>query len=143
MKTRRIPLAIAVAAALFTPSTAAFAAALGEVAILVRAQYQTREFEDRFIQIGINYRIIGGFRFYERAEIRDALAYLRVIAQPADDLAFEGAEMLLAMFGEDVGDRNPGQFLDQFVGIVETTAPTLGQLASERGLPRAHESGED
>ncbi|MXO87718.1 AAA family ATPase [Altererythrobacter aestuarii] len=62
---------------------------LEQVAILVRAQYQTREFEDRFIQIGLNYRIIGGFRFYERAEIRDALAYLRVIAQPADDLAFE------------------------------------------------------
>ena len=64
-------------------------ATLAQVAILVRAQYQTREFEDRFIQIGINYRIVGGFRFYERAEIRDALAYLRVIAQPADDLAFE------------------------------------------------------
>ncbi len=64
-------------------------APLEEIAILVRAQYQTREFEDRFIQIGLNYRIIGGFRFYERAEIRDALAYLRVIAQPADDLAFE------------------------------------------------------
>ncbi|QWC55859.1 AAA family ATPase [Erythrobacter sp. 3-20A1M] len=64
-------------------------ASLDQVAILVRAQYQTREFEDRFIQIGLNYRIVGGFRFYERAEIRDALAYLRVIAQPADDLAFE------------------------------------------------------
>ncbi len=64
-------------------------ASLDQIAILVRAQYQTREFEDRFIQIGLNYRIIGGFRFYERAEIRDALAYLRVIAQPADDLAFE------------------------------------------------------
>ena len=62
---------------------------LDQVAILVRAQYQTREFEDRFIQIGLNYRIVGGFRFYERAEIRDALAYLRVIEQPADDLAFE------------------------------------------------------
>ncbi|RKF19223.1 DNA helicase II [Altericroceibacterium spongiae] len=64
-------------------------APLDQVAILVRAQYQTREFEDRFIQVGLNYRIIGGFRFYERAEIRDALAYLRVIAQPQDDLAFE------------------------------------------------------
>ncbi|HSG34285.1 MAG TPA: UvrD-helicase domain-containing protein [Sphingomonadaceae bacterium] len=64
-------------------------APLDRVAILVRAQYQTREFEDRFIQVGINYRIVGGFRFYERAEIRDALAYLRVIAQPQDDLAFE------------------------------------------------------
>ncbi|SHN57957.1 ATP-dependent helicase [Erythrobacter sanguineus] len=62
---------------------------LDQVAILVRAQYQTREFEDRFIQIGVNYRIIGGFRFYERAEIRDALAYLRLVAQPQDDLAFE------------------------------------------------------
>ncbi len=64
-------------------------AGLDQVAILVRAQYQTREFEDRFIQIGMNYRIIGGYRFYERTEIRDALAYLRVVAQPADSLAFE------------------------------------------------------
>ena len=64
-------------------------APLDQIAILVRAQYQTREFEDRFISIGMKYRIVGGFRFYERAEIRDALAYLRVIAQPADDLAFE------------------------------------------------------
>ncbi|MFN3725864.1 MAG: ATP-dependent helicase [Allosphingosinicella sp.] len=62
---------------------------LDKAAILVRAQFQTREFEDRFIAIGLPYRIVGGFRFYERAEIRDALAYLRVIAQPADDLAFE------------------------------------------------------
>ncbi|QLC21373.1 UvrD-helicase domain-containing protein [Parasphingopyxis sp. CP4] len=62
---------------------------LDDVAILVRAQFQTREFEDRFIQIGMPYRIVGGFRFYERQEIRDALAYLRVIVQPADDLAFE------------------------------------------------------
>ena len=62
---------------------------LDEIAILVRAQHQTREFEDRFIAIGLPYRIVGGFRFYERAEIRDALAYLRVVAQPADDLAFE------------------------------------------------------
>lgn len=62
---------------------------LDDVAILVRAQHQTREFEDRFIATGMPYRIVGGFRFYERAEIRDALAYLRVVAQPADDLAFE------------------------------------------------------
>ncbi len=62
---------------------------LDDTAILVRAQFQTRELEDRFIAIGLPYRIVGGFRFYERAEIRDALAYLRVIAQPADDLAFE------------------------------------------------------
>jgi DNA helicase-2/ATP-dependent DNA helicase PcrA len=62
---------------------------IDDTAILVRAQFQTREFEDRFISIGLPYRIVGGFRFYERAEIRDALAYLRLIAQPADDLAFE------------------------------------------------------
>ena len=62
---------------------------LDQFAILVRAQHQTREFEERFIGIGMPYRIVGGFRFYERAEIRDALAYLRVVNQPADDLAFE------------------------------------------------------
>ena len=60
-----------------------------EMAILVRAQHQTREFEDRFIAIGLPYRIVGGQRFYERMEIRDAIAYLRVVNQPADDLAFE------------------------------------------------------
>jgi DNA helicase-2/ATP-dependent DNA helicase PcrA len=63
--------------------------ALDDTAILVRAQFQTREFEDRFIAIGLPYRIVGGFRFYERAEIRDAIAYLRLVNQPADDLAFE------------------------------------------------------
>ncbi|MDX2210334.1 MAG: UvrD-helicase domain-containing protein [Sphingopyxis sp.] len=62
---------------------------LNDAAILVRAQFQTRELEDRFISIGMPYRIIGGFRFYERAEIRDALAYLRLVNSPADDLAFE------------------------------------------------------
>ncbi|MCD2315475.1 UvrD-helicase domain-containing protein [Sphingomonas sp. IC-11] len=62
---------------------------LDDIAILVRAQHQTREFEDRFIAIGMPYRIVGGFRFYERQEIRDALAYLRIVNQPADDLAFE------------------------------------------------------
>jgi superfamily I DNA/RNA helicase len=62
---------------------------LSDIAILVRAQFQTREFEERFIGIGLPYQIIGGYRFYERAEIRDALAYLRLIHQPADDLAFE------------------------------------------------------
>ncbi|WP_395665576.1 ATP-dependent helicase [Methylocella sp.] len=60
-----------------------------EMAILVRASFQMREFEERFITLGLPYRVIGGPRFYERAEIRDALAYLRCVAQPADDLAFE------------------------------------------------------
>ena len=62
---------------------------LGEIAILVRAGFQTRAFEERLILIGMPYRVIGGLRFYERQEIRDAIAYMRVISQPADDLAFE------------------------------------------------------
>ncbi|WP_336276543.1 ATP-dependent helicase [Bartonella sp. CB178] len=62
---------------------------LNSVAILVRASFQMREFEDRFVTIGLNYRVVGGPRFYERMEIRDAMAYLRVVTQPADDLAFE------------------------------------------------------
>ena len=62
---------------------------LGSIAILVRAGFQTREFEERFITLGMPYRVIGGLRFYERQEIRDAIAYLRVIVQPDDDLAFE------------------------------------------------------
>ncbi len=62
---------------------------LTEVAVLVRASHQTRAFEDRFITLGIPYRIVGGFRFYERAEVRDAIAYLRIINQPDDDLALE------------------------------------------------------
>jgi DNA helicase-2/ATP-dependent DNA helicase PcrA len=62
---------------------------LDEIAILVRASFQMREFEERFITLGLPYKVIGGPRFYERAEIRDALAYLRLVAQPANDLAFE------------------------------------------------------
>ncbi len=62
---------------------------MNEMAVLVRAGFQTREFEDRFITLGLPYRVIGGPRFYERREIRDAIAYLRVVAQPRDDLAFE------------------------------------------------------
>ena len=62
---------------------------LSDMAILVRASFQTREFEERFITLGIPYRVIGGPRFYERMEIRDALAYLRIVAQPNDSLAFE------------------------------------------------------
>ncbi len=63
--------------------------ALNDMAILVRASYQMREFEDRFVTLGLNYRVIGGPRFYERMEIRDALAYLRATVNPADGLAFE------------------------------------------------------
>jgi DNA helicase-2/ATP-dependent DNA helicase PcrA len=62
---------------------------LDQVAILVRAGFQTRAFEERFLSMGIGYRVIGGLRFYERAEIRDAVAYLRVISQKDDTLAYE------------------------------------------------------
>jgi len=62
---------------------------LAEMAILVRAGFQTRAFEERLITLGLPYRVVGGLRFYERAEIRDAIAYMRIVVQPADDLAFE------------------------------------------------------
>jgi len=63
--------------------------ALDEIAVLVRASFQMREFEERFITVGLPYRVVGGPRFYERMEIRDAIAYLRVVNQPDDGLAFE------------------------------------------------------
>ena len=62
---------------------------LNDVAILVRAIYQTREFEERFLKIGLGYRVLGGTKFYERAEVKDAVAYLRIINQKYDDLALE------------------------------------------------------
>ena len=62
---------------------------LNDIAILVRAIFQTREFEERFLKIGLPYRIIGGTKFYERAEIKDCIAYLRLIYQNKDDLSFE------------------------------------------------------
>ena len=62
---------------------------LNDVSILVRAIYQTREFEERFLQVGIGYRVLGGTKFYERAEIKDAVSYLRIINQKYDDLALE------------------------------------------------------
>ena len=62
---------------------------LNNMAILVRAIFQTREFEERFLKIGMPYRILGGINFYERAEIKDSVAYLRLIYQDKDDLAFE------------------------------------------------------
>ncbi|MDC0043614.1 UvrD-helicase domain-containing protein [Candidatus Pelagibacter sp.] len=62
---------------------------LNNIAILVRAIFQTREFEERFLKIGLPYRIIGGIKFYERAEIKDCISYLRLINQDKDDLAFD------------------------------------------------------
>ena len=62
---------------------------LAEMAVLVRAGFQTRAFEERLMTLGLPYRVVGGLRFYERQEIRDAIAYARMLHQPADDLAFE------------------------------------------------------
>ena len=62
---------------------------MDEIAILVRASHQMRTFEDRFLTIGLPYRVIGGPRFYERMEIRDAMAYFRLSLSLSDDLAFE------------------------------------------------------
>ncbi|SEN19594.1 ATP-dependent DNA helicase, Rep family [Sphingomonas gellani] len=93
---------------------------LDDVAILVRASHQTREFEDRFIAIGMPYKIVGGFRFYERAEIRDALAYLRVVNQPADDLAFE---RIVNVPKRGLGDK---------------ALAKLHQLARRTGAPLTH-----
>jgi DNA helicase-2/ATP-dependent DNA helicase PcrA len=90
---------------------------LGDIAILVRAGFQTREFEERFITLGIPYRVIGGPRFYEREEIRDAIAYFRVIVQPDDDLAFERIV------------NKPRR------GIGDTTVQLLQRLARARGMP--------
>ncbi|KAH2775739.1 hypothetical protein KXW38_001170, partial [Aspergillus fumigatus] len=78
---------------------------LNEIAILVRASFQMREFEDRFVTLGLPYRVIGGPRFYERAEIRDALAYLRTINSPSDDLAFE---RIINTPKRGLGDAGPG-----------------------------------
>ncbi len=93
---------------------------IDQSAILVRAQFQTREFEERFISIGLPYRIVGGFRFYERAEIRYALAYLRVIQQPADDLAFERIV------------NTPKR------GLGDKALAKLHQLARAEGIPLLH-----
>ena len=62
---------------------------MNNVSILVRAIYQTREFEERFLQVGLGYRVLGGIKFYERAEIKDAVSYLRIINQKFDDIALE------------------------------------------------------
>ena len=90
---------------------------LNEIAILVRAVFQMREFEERFLTLGLPYRVIGGLRFYERREIRDAIAYFRTIAQPDNDLAFERIV--------NVPRR----------GIGATTMQAMHRLARARSLP--------
>jgi DNA helicase-2/ATP-dependent DNA helicase PcrA len=92
---------------------------LGEMAILVRTTAQTRAFEERMITLGIPYRVVGGLRFYERQEIRDAIAYMRVLVQPADDLAFERIVNL------------PRR------GVGEAAMRTMQTAAREQGIPLA------
>jgi DNA helicase II / ATP-dependent DNA helicase PcrA len=86
------------------------------IAILVRAIFQTREFEERFLKVGIPYRILGGTKFYERAEIKDCIAYLRLIHQGKDDLAFERVV------------NNPKR------SIGDTTIKSVHQFAKENNL---------
>ncbi len=90
---------------------------LNEMAVLVRAGFQTREFEERLITLGIPYKVIGGARFYEREEIRDALAYLRVVHQPNDDLALSRII------------NKPAR------GIGKTTEQAMHQVARIEGIP--------
>jgi DNA helicase-2/ATP-dependent DNA helicase PcrA len=92
---------------------------LGEMAILVRTTAQTRAFEERLITQGTPYRIIGGLRFYERGEIRDAVAYMRVLHQPADDLAFDRIVNL------------PRR------GVGEVALRAMHEAAREQGVPLA------
>ena len=96
---------------------------LNDIAILVRAQFQTREFEDRFITIGLPYKIVGGFRFYERQEIRDALAYFRVVVQPSDDLAFE---RIVNTPKRGLGDKS----LQRLHGLARTQGISLTSAAA-------------
>ncbi len=90
---------------------------LSEIAILVRASFQTREFEERFITLGVPYRVVGGPRFYERMEIRDAVAYLRLLNSPDDDLAFERIV------------NKPKR------GLGDAAVQALHRLARDRGVP--------
>ncbi|HMQ58352.1 MAG TPA: 3'-5' exonuclease, partial [Rhizobiaceae bacterium] len=97
---------------------------LSDMAILVRASFQMREFEERFITLGLPYKVIGGPRFYERQEIRDALAYFRVVAQGADDLALERIV--------NVPKR----------GLGDATVRQVHDHARKRGIPMLQAAGE-
>ncbi len=95
---------------------------LDGMAILVRAGFQTRAFEERFLAIGMPYRVIGGLRFYERQEIRDAVAYLRVLVRPDDDLAFE---RIVNLPRRGLGERA----LDAVRGLARARALSLYRAA--------------
>ncbi len=111
--------------------------ALNDMAILVRASFQMREFEDRFVTLGLNYRVIGGPRFYERAEIRDAMAYLRVVANSGDDLAFE---RIVNVPKRGLGDAAIRQLHDtaRALGVpMLTAAANLAESDELKPKPRA------
>src|SRR5438874_6093076 len=118
---------------------------LDEMAILVRASFQMREFEDRFVTLGLPYRVIGGPRFYERAEIRDALAYLRTINSPADDLAFwrivnvpkRGLGDATVQLLHDHGRKRKVPLLEAARAVVETDELKARPRGALRGLIEA------
>jgi DNA helicase II / ATP-dependent DNA helicase PcrA len=105
--------------------------ALNSMAILVRASFQMREFEERFITLGLNYRVIGGPRFYERREIRDALAYLRLIANPTDDLAFE---RIINVPKRGIGDTTMKALFDTARRLNQPLFPTVRMLVETEEL---------
>ena len=82
---------------------------LNNISILVRAIFQTREFEERFLKIGLGYRVLGGTKFYERAEIKDSIAFLRIVFQKNDDLAFE---RIINVPSRAIGDRTLKQLYE-------------------------------
>ena len=90
------------------------AVSLNQIAILVRASHQMRAFEDRFLTIGLPYRVIGGPRFYERQEIRDAMAYFRLAVSPEDDLAFE---RVVNLPKRGLGDKAQGDIQREARGL--------------------------
>src|SRR5262245_45595622 len=97
---------------------------LNEIAILVRASFQMRAFEDRFVTLGLPYRVIGGPRFYERQEIKDAIAYLEVVLNPANDLKFE---RIVNVPKRGVGDSS----LRRLAELARARAGSLYQAARE------------
>ena len=103
---------------------------LNNISILVRAIFQTREFEERFLKIGIPYRIIGGIKFYERAEIKDCVAYLRVVFQSKDDLSFE---RIINVPRRSVGDTTIKQ-INEFAKKNKCTLEVASKKLIEKNL---------
>ncbi len=109
---------------------------LAGMAILVRAGFQTRSFEERMITLAIPYRVVGGLRFYERSEIRDAIAYMRVLRQPSDDLAFERIVNLPRRGVGDVALRAMHAAAREQTIALSTAAFQLAQAGALKGRPR-------